>query len=279
MSQPDPKKMFRKAALERMSTPERLDEMMRITGRRGWLALGGLIAVLLVALGWGIFGSMPSTVSGQGLIIREGGAFAIPALAAGQVATVNVAVGERVEQGQVVATVQPLTGGPPVEVRAQQTGQVLELGVDVGNVVDPTVAVATIEQVDQPLLGVLYLPSPIGQQVRPGMEVEVGPVSVSKQDHGFIEGTVSWVAPFPSSPQAMSRLLANDALVQAFFSAAGGSPLEVHVALAADPETPSGFEWSSGDGPDTEIPTGTLISNEIIIDDQRPIELVLPNFG
>jgi len=273
------KKMFRKAALDRLSSPERLDQMMSITNRRSWLALTGLGALVVVTLVWGIFGSVPTTVSGQGLIIRQGGAYPIPALAVGQVTAVNVAVGDQVAQGQVVATVQPLAGGAPVGVTSVRNGRVLEIGVDVGNVVDPTTSVALLEDVSKPLEAVLFLPSPLGKQIRLGMEVDVAPLSVDQQNFGHMIGTVSWIAPSPATPQGMTRLLGNEALVQGLYQATGGSPLEVHVSLAEDPQSPSRYKWSSGRGPNLEITTGTLISNRIVIDEQRPLELVLPILG
>lgn len=60
--------LFRKAALERLSTPERLDSLMEIVVPRAWLALLGLVAVLAAALAWGIFGSVPKSVDAVGVL-------------------------------------------------------------------------------------------------------------------------------------------------------------------------------------------------------------------
>lgn len=278
MADPAQPKMFRKVAIDRLSSPERLDEMMHITGRRTWFALAGLITLLTVGLIWGVVGSVPTTVSGQGVIIRHGGGSPIPALVGGQVTAIMTNVDDSVAVGQSIATVLPLTGGSPVDVKSPLAGHVLEIGVDIGNVVQPSTTIATMEQTGQPLEAVVYLPSHLGKQVRVGMNAEVSPVTVAKQNFGYMVGTVSSVAPFPASQQAMSRLLANDTLVQTLFRASGGSPLEVTVALTEDPSTPSHFKWSSGDGPDMQITSGTLIGNQIVISEQRPISLVLPIF-
>jgi biotin carboxyl carrier protein len=280
MSQPSQQtKMFRKAALDRMSSPERLDQMMKITSRRGWLALVGLIALVVVALIWGIFGRVPTTISGQGLIIRPGGSFPVPALTVGQVAAINVAAGDLVVQGQVLATVQPLSGGDPVPVTSIQDGRVLEVQVDVGNVVNTGTSVALMDDISKPLEGVLFLPSPLGKQIQLGMEVKVAPLSVDQQNYGHMIGTVSWIAPSPSTPQGLTRLLENESMVQGIIQSTGGSPIEVHVSLAEDPRAPSHFRWSSGRGPNLVITTGTLFSSQIVISEQRPLELVLPSFG
>ncbi len=148
--------------------------------------------------------------------------------------------------------------------------------MDAGNLVQPATSVANIEHTDKPLEVVVYMPSHLGKQIQIGMKAEVAPVTVSKQNFGYMLGTVSFVAPFPSSQQGMTRLLGNDTLVQTLFRASGGSPLEVHIALTPDQNTPSHFKWSSGQGPGIEITSGTLIANEIIVSEQRPLSLVLP---
>ena len=46
----DAQRLFRKAALEKLSSPERLDVMMKVTSPAAWLALAALGAILLVAI-------------------------------------------------------------------------------------------------------------------------------------------------------------------------------------------------------------------------------------
>ena len=50
MSQPS--NIFRKVSLERLASPEQLDQLMRVTDARGWVALAGLGLILLTAVGW-----------------------------------------------------------------------------------------------------------------------------------------------------------------------------------------------------------------------------------
>jgi HlyD family secretion protein len=43
-----------------------------------------------------------------------------------------------------------------------------------------------------------------------------------------------------------------------------------------DPATPSGFKWTSREGPETKIGSGTLLQVQISVEERRPIELVIP---
>lgn len=96
------KETFRRAALERLSSPERLDEMMRSTPPKGWLALTALGVLLTLALLWGFFGSLPNEVSGPGILI-PGRTRSVDAPTGGVITRLQVKVGDTVESGTPVA--------------------------------------------------------------------------------------------------------------------------------------------------------------------------------
>ena len=98
--------IFRKVALERLSSPEQLDQMVQVTDPKGWLALAGLGALLLAAVLWGIWGSIPTEAQGSGILLRQGGVSDLVANASGQVQEVLVGVGDTIEKGQPVAMPQ-----------------------------------------------------------------------------------------------------------------------------------------------------------------------------
>jgi len=84
------------------------------------------------------------------------------------------------------------------------------------------------------------------------------------------------VAEFSSTRQGMMRELDNPELVQSFLNQTEGTPIAVRAVLKTAPDTPSGFEWSSGDGPDIQLSTGTPCSASITTKTQKPITLLLP---
>ena len=100
------KPIFRQVALERLSSPEQLDQLITITNPIGWIALlvsGGL---LLAATLWGVYGNIPTNVQGQGIILKKGGLVTIQAQNSGTITALNVEVGALVQKGEAIARIQ-----------------------------------------------------------------------------------------------------------------------------------------------------------------------------
>jgi hypothetical protein len=62
--------IFRKESLERLSSPEQLDQLMQVVGPRSWLPLTALSVLMILSLIWSIFGRIPVTATSDGLLVR-----------------------------------------------------------------------------------------------------------------------------------------------------------------------------------------------------------------
>ena len=96
-------KVFRKVSLERLASPERLDELMQITDPRGWIALASIFLLMLTATVWSIFGSLREKVTGSGILVRSGGVLEVVADTAGRITDIPVEPGDVISEGQAVA--------------------------------------------------------------------------------------------------------------------------------------------------------------------------------
>lgn len=97
--------LFRPAALAKLSSPDQLDTLVMVTSRRHWAALLGLLVLLAAAVIWGFSGRLATKAEGRGAAVRAGNLMNVSTLTGGQVTQLKVRVGDRVEAGQVVATV------------------------------------------------------------------------------------------------------------------------------------------------------------------------------
>jgi HlyD family secretion protein len=407
--------VFRKVSIERLSSPEQLDQLMRVTTSKGWLALTTLGGILIMALVWGFLGNIPTRVQGTGVLIRTGGIFDVVPLSSGQVTDIAVRPGDMVQEGQVVARIeqphlqdqlqqararleeqrsrhqsilqfgtntstlqnnlaqeqddgieQTLQGlqeqvswleerienqtrlfeeglikkhdllasrqqlqstlerieqlqaeRRQIAIRMQSlqnqrqqetftsqqqinelerqiadledqleaatrvispySGRILEIMAEVGGIMAQGHTLLRLDRVGdnvQDLEAVLYLPALDGKKVKPGMGVQITPTTIKREEHGFMLGSVTRVSDFPSTPEGMSRVLKNNRLVETL--SGGGATYETYATLKLDPATFSGYKWSSKDGPETQIQSGTLCLATITVETRRPIDLVLP---
>lgn len=97
--------LFREKALTRISSPEQLDQLLRISSpavRLALLAMAGLFACVLV---WSFYGSLPTKVSGQGFLLRSSGVFIVAAQSTGEVKNLYFVKGGSVSRGQTLAQI------------------------------------------------------------------------------------------------------------------------------------------------------------------------------
>jgi len=64
--------LFRRDAMERMESPDKVDEYIRVSTPRAWMMVGALALVVAGVLVWGFTGSIAKTVSAQGVIWEDG---------------------------------------------------------------------------------------------------------------------------------------------------------------------------------------------------------------
>ncbi|MEM9098070.1 MAG: NHLP bacteriocin system secretion protein [Pseudomonadota bacterium] len=156
------------------------------------------------------------------------------------------------------------------------TGRIVEVKVNEGDVVQAGTALATLAPSDDvgELEAIFYAAPGDGKLIEQGMEAEISPTAVEREVYGFIPGDVTHVAALPATPEGMRRTLQNDQLVTQL--SANGAPIETRVRLMRDPLTPSGFAWSSSDGPFRGVGPGALIEGRVLVDEVPIIDLLLP---
>ena len=67
------KNIFRAAAVERLSSPEQLDQLFEVTRPLDWLGAVAIGVALIGVLSWGIIGRVPTQAAGEGILISSSG--------------------------------------------------------------------------------------------------------------------------------------------------------------------------------------------------------------
>ena len=92
--------IFRKSALDKISSPEQLDRSIRMISPSFWIAAVGGLLIISVALVWSIFGRIPVNVSANGMYMGNDGIYNAVAEANGVVEEVFVSEGQDVAKGE-----------------------------------------------------------------------------------------------------------------------------------------------------------------------------------
>lgn len=407
-------KLFRKVALDRLSSPEQLDTMVQIVTLKSWLMLAPLVALVVLAILWGLFGSIPWKVSGKALLIQRGGLADVTSGSAGRITSMKVKVGDLIGVGQPIAVLaQPdlvdriksaddrlaelqrqdnelqgqikrsqtlsrsllaqqraavegqikatqdraqvlrervetqrrlleqglitrqallnsqnelassqleienaksqlqqgslrgaeddkralqeitvirnqmsetrrtldglhSTLSQSAQINSSYAGRVVEVKAGPGTLVTQGAAVVTVEPAASgvsEIEAVIYIPAAEGKKIEVGMEAQIVPSTVKREEHGFMIAKVSYVSEYAATADSMMAILQNRQIVQEL--SGGSAPIEVRAKLLPA-DTPSGFKWSSEYGPPFKVGTGTLGTAEIVVSRQAPITLVIP---
>lgn len=97
--------LFRKQALEHSSSPERLDQLMQVVSPMKWLPLAALGTLVVAAVTWSVYGRIPITVNGQGVLVYPSKVVGLQSPISGQLRSVNIHVGDLVKKGQILASI------------------------------------------------------------------------------------------------------------------------------------------------------------------------------
>src|SRR6185436_6388683 len=96
------RQIFRSKALERVSSPDHLDQMIAIVNPKDWLPLVVLGSLIALAIFWGIVARVPTTVSSRGILIHPRRVLELQTLGSGRLETVRIKSGDTVKSGDII---------------------------------------------------------------------------------------------------------------------------------------------------------------------------------
>ncbi|MEO8277813.1 MAG: hypothetical protein ABI639_16485, partial [Thermoanaerobaculia bacterium] len=85
-----PENLLRKSSVDKLSSPEQLDMMMRVTSPMGWVAMAAIAAIILAAIVWSVTFPMPVKVDGRGFMVRGEAVREVQILAGGTIQSMEV---------------------------------------------------------------------------------------------------------------------------------------------------------------------------------------------
>lgn len=117
--------LFRKAALDALSTPEQLNQPLQLLRPTQWVLVISLSFFSVTILGWSIFGRIPVRVNGKGVLIKPNSLSVVQSEATGQITALNVKVGDCLEENTLMARIDPVSQEIEMKAARAQLDQMM----------------------------------------------------------------------------------------------------------------------------------------------------------
>ncbi len=262
--------LFNKEALQALDDRSEQEAMPRVASPSLWLLLTALLVLVAVAVFWCVFGTVNYTVTARAVVFPFGEARAVSVPYEGTVDRVLARNGESVKVGDAL-----------VRVRLQLATTTLTAPLS-GVVLTSMTANSSFHQ-REPIAWLLpqelqrherevlaYVSFKDLRKVKTGAQVQVTPSDLEREKWGYATGTVSSIAPYPTSRSAIAQRLKLSEL--AAFIPEGEAVYEVRIVLDKDDD---GLVWSRKKSRQMAVATGMPCDVQIIWSKRRVWQVLL----
>lgn len=300
-------KLFRRSAMDHMAGPEQFDQQVRIVLPYHWI---GILAVLFLVAGvtvWALFGNINSTIELQGLVFPKAGAEQIFCRNQGTVSNVLYEIGETVRKGEIIAVIPDeallkeieakreaaATAATPEEadmrekelellyadyedhsiIRATNDGTIHNIAspgelLEVG---DPVANILVDSQYSNNRQIAAYVPLTVAKRLDTGMEVQICPSYISREEYGYMEGYISSIGEVPVTEDSLRKYYGSLEYVADILPSQ--SCIEVLIGIQMDEDSENHFLWSSEKGERVTVEAGTVCDIQAVVEKKKPYHL------
>lgn len=262
--------LYRKSSLERISSPEQLDKVLKVTSPMSWLALIGITLIVVVTVVWSIIGTIPVTITTSGIVSSPVGCNAVYAQESGTVVSVRVRVGDELHLGDPVLTYK--NANNEVEtIYSDQVGTVATLVVSIGDALTPGNEVIRVTpSAEGNQIIVCYVPLAQAKKLERGMKVNISLDALDSTSYGYMVARVINIDAYATSVDGMSEVLGSNNNLSSIFTQ-NGAVVAVACELYPDNNTSSGYYWSNPKGAEVTVTNGSLVTAKIVMEEVAPI--------
>lgn len=270
------KDVYRKAALERLATADQLDKVMKITSPLSWIALLGVTLIIVAVVIWSVTGSLPSTVTANGMIVSS--STATNTLRANGEGTVVLYVGEgqQINKGDVIAQITPNGAyGEPIYCTADQLCRVSDILVTNGKKVESGAELMRVRPVprdNQKQVIVCYVPYADIGKIDYGMIATITLTSADSSSYGHMEGRVINIDTYATSSKGIEAVVGSDnSMSGQFVKDSGVCAVTLEPLVAGNSNSKNGYWWSNRNGYNLEFNDSMMCTVKITTKSEKPI--------
>ena len=304
---------YREEAINAISSPEQLDQFTKVIRAPAWILLAGMLLVIITVSVWLFGGNISDGIKVKGIIFPQSGVTDIYSRSSGTVTSVLAKEGDYVDEGQIIAIIPDYGIIAEIEELRNEIGQVasgnglnadqkeLEAALEdlvaeyeLNSVIKSTVSgtVQSIVSINQTISNgdkittiinedkytndreiIAYVPLTIAQSIKVGMEAQISPTYAPREEFGYMKGHITKVGRVPVTEGMLKKTFGDWEHKKNLLDEEGC--VEVRIAIGIDPHSSNNFQWSNKKGRDLSIDISTICNVLIVLEDKRPIELLL----
>jgi hypothetical protein len=211
------RQIFRKTSLNKMMTPDDLDELLQVNSTSTWLLFAGIGVILAGMLTWGFLGSISQHVQGFGIIQTQELPREIVSVCQGQVDSIFCKTGDNVSKGQKLLEIFQLQEKTHVTVNATFQGEITGLDVRGGSYVEPGTPLLEIMRTDGQMLTtpevIFFVEEQQVSKLKKGMaaSLEVNKGGVPTES---LLAVITFISDYPASNSAIRKYFPDDEMTE-----------------------------------------------------------------
>lgn len=261
-------KLFRQQAADEFTSPEQVNDYIRVTGPSLYVFLIAMIVFVAAVIVWAGYGSVADYVKVKGVVFPHEGIESVSTPHEGVVTRQLVRRGDVVKPGD--ALFRFVHNGVSGVVTAPKEGVVLA-SKNEREGFSPFEACVYLLPQSASLHGrelITYVAFTDLRKLKEGMEVQVSPADMPREEFGYMLGRIVSIDRYPSTrTEAALRFKMEEMAALVFPEQAG---YEVRIILDEDPKNPGRIRWSHAGRGEVDIRMGTLCELQIVTE-RRPV--------
>lgn len=299
--------LFRKNALDNMSTPEKLDRQVKIIRPSMWIVAVILIAGMITFTMWAFTYTITDGVTIDGVVFSNQDVVQIHAARKCMLNDVLVSEGDNVEIGDLLAVV---SNDEQLNVIEQQRLELEDNNLEEKAVKEKTLQDSIDKYIATTLVKsdtkgyvqtiansgsvmeagdviasvmpdngygyrevIAYVTDQVARSLSVGMKTQISPSFAAREEYGYMTGVITEISDFPVTKEKVKNSMGTDSYIEGIFP--GNSAVEVRIKLDIDSDSDNGYKWSNPKGEKLSVGYGTQCRIIVVTDEYHPLELLL----
>lgn len=299
--------LYRKSALDTITTPEQLNKQVKIMRPAVWLIYVALVAAFITFAVWSLTYMMSDGINMSGVVFTNSNIVNHTVDRTCMVTDVLVSEGEYVDIGDIIAVlsyeeqleeidlakkelsgieagtaeyeekqenIDKLTAEYIAKtiVKSSNSGYIQSvkstgMALDAGDSVAMVISDQGYEEV------IAYVPLQLVNNLGLGMTAQISPSYADREEYGYMTGVITSISDTPASEESITNKMGTFSYVADILP--DESCVEVRIRLDLDEESENKYKWSNNKGEGLRVELGTQCEIIVVTDEYHPIELLL----